>query len=79
MILPHSMLAGLLCTTGLLLLAFEGLRDRSATAGGGFLACYGAAMALWAALSWRQDSGALAVISVAQLGSVAALALRERA
>lgn len=79
MILPHSVMAGLLCTTGLLLLAFEGLRDRRATASGSFLALYGAAMALWAAMSWRQESSALALISIAQLGSVAALALRGRA
>lgn len=79
MILPHSVLAGLLCTAGLVLLAAEGLRDRSATLGRGFVLLYGAAMALWAVLGWRQDSGALALVSVAQLASVAALAARDRA
>lgn len=77
MILPHSAWAGLLCTTGLVLLAADGLRDRGATLGRGFLLLYGAAMALWAVLGWRRDSGALALISVAQLASVAALAARE--
>lgn len=79
MILPHSVWAGLLCTTGLVLLAADGLRDRSSTLGRGWLALYGTAMAAWAVLGWRQDSAALVLISVAQLASVGALALRERA
>lgn len=79
MILSHAVWAGLFCTAGLALLAADGLRERGATLGRGFLVLYGGAMALWAVLGWRQDSGALAFISVAQLASVGALALRERA
>ena len=69
----HRALAGLFCTTGLVLLAAELLRDRSATAHRGFAAPYAAAMAAWCLLGLRLDSGALVVISLVQLAAAATL------
>lgn len=76
----HRALAGLFCTTGLLLLAAELLRDPETTASRGFAGPYAAAMALWCVLGLRLDSGALVAISLVQFAAAATLlAARGRA
>lgn len=74
----HRLLAGLFCTTGLVLFAAELLSDRSTTVSRGFAAPYAAAMAIWCLLGWTLDSGALVVISLLQLAASTVLLTRSR-
>lgn len=69
--ITHRALAALFCTTGLVLLAAELLRDRRATLSPAFSAPYSAAMAVWCLLGWSLDSSALALVSLVQLASAA--------
>jgi hypothetical protein len=74
----HPALAGLFCTTGLLLLAGERLSDRASTVGRRFAVPYALAMALWLLLGLRRDSGSLVLISLLQLASALALLAPRR-
>lgn len=74
----HRLLAGLFCTTGLIFMAAELLRDRTSTVTRGFAAPYATAMAIWCLLGWTLDSGALVVISLLQLAAAAVLLAARR-
>jgi hypothetical protein len=63
----HAILAGLLCTTAMIVLARHVFESPGAKVSRWFLILYGAGTCVWTALGWYNDSVTLITISVTQL------------